>query len=393
VTALIRSLPKELRKRLVPVPDVAAKVLETLEPRKRPLLEALASEIEVQRGVRIAPTDWDLTRLPAYLKMTFSVEDEQGKVVASGQDLSALREQVRPKLRAALAAATRKLERTGQTTWTFGKIPKVVALPGTGQSIRAYPSLVDEGTTVGLRALESPEAQRLNMRAGMRRLLTLTIPSPARAYQAKLGNQAALALLEAPHASVSAVLEDASTAAITALMGEPVFDEASFEQVRVHVAGNAQGVMARIIADVVRILQAAREVRRQLDNLHGAALDPVRRDVASQIGRLVFPGFISATGARRLPDVERYLRGAAWRLERLTKAAAVDRDRMKAIQELEDAHRRVLEELPAGVVDGELGEVPWLLEELRMSYFAQAIGPKGQPSAKKIRRILDDAGR
>jgi len=375
------------------VPDVAAKVLETLEPRKRPLLEALASEIEAQRGVRIEPTDWDLTRLPAYLRMTFSVEDEQGKVIASGQDLSALREQVRPKLRAALAAATRKLERTGQTKWTFGKIPKVVALPGTGQSIRAYPSLVDEGTTVGLRALESPEAQRLNMRAGMRRLLTLTIPSPARAYQAKLGNQAALALLEAPHASVGAVLEDASTAAITALMGEPVFDEASFEQVRAHVAGHAQGVMARIIADVVRILQAAREVRRGLDSLHGAALDPVRRDVASQIGRLVFPGFISATGARRLPDVERYLRAAAWRLDRLTKNAAVDRDRMKAIHELEDAHRRVLEELPAGVVDGELSEVPWLLEELRVSYFAQAIGPKGQPSAKRIRRILDDAAR
>ena len=95
--------------------------------------------------MRIAPTDWDLTRLPAYLKMTFSVEDEQGRVIAAGQDLSALREQVRPKLRAALAAATRKLERTGQTTWTFGKIPKVVALPGTGQTIRAYPSLVDEG--------------------------------------------------------------------------------------------------------------------------------------------------------------------------------------------------------------------------------------------------------
>ena len=178
-------------------------MLENLEPRRRPLLEALASEIEAQRGVRIAPTDWDLARLPAYLKMTFSVEDEQGKVIASGQDLSALREQVRPKLRAALAAATRKLERTGQTTWTFGKIPKVVALPGTGQAIRAYPSLVDEGATVGLRALESPEAQRLHMRAGMRRLLTLTIPSPAKAYQAKLGNQAALALLEAPHASVA----------------------------------------------------------------------------------------------------------------------------------------------------------------------------------------------
>jgi ATP-dependent helicase HrpA len=368
-------------------------VLERLEPRRRPLLDALAAEIEAQRGVRIAPTDWDLSRLPTYLKMTFSVEDEQGKVIAAGQDLSALREQVRPKLRAALAQATRKLERTGQTTWTFGKLPKVVALPGTGQTIRAYPSLVDEGQTVGVRALESPEAQALNMRAGMRRLLTLTIPSPARAYQNKLGNQAALALMEAPHASVGAVLEDAATAAITALMGQPVWDEASYDQVRAHVAGNVNGLMARIIADVVRILQAAREVRRQLDNLHGAALADVRKDVASQIGRLVFPGFITATTVQRLPDVERYLRGAAWRLERFTKAAAVDRDRMRTIHELEDAHRRLLEELPAGAVNGELSEVPWLLEELRVSSFAQAIGPKGQVTPRKIRRILDEAAR
>jgi ATP-dependent helicase HrpA len=228
------------------------------------------------------------------------------------------------------------------------------------------------------------------MRAGMRRLLTLTIPSPAKAYQTKLGNQAALALLEAPHASVSAVLEDASTAAITALMGEPVWDVAGFEQVRAHVAGHVSGVMARIIADVVRILQAAREVRRQLDALQGSAFDPVRRDVASQIGRLVFGGFISATGARRLPDVERYLRGAAWRLERLARNAAVDRDRMRVIHELEVEYARVRD---AGGRNGELAEVPWLLEELRISSFAQAIGPKGQPTAKRIRRILDEAVR
>jgi len=393
VIALIRSLPKELRKRLVPVPDVAAKVLERLQPRRGPLLEVLGAEIEAQRGVRIAPADWDLSRLPNHLRMTFSVEDEQGKAIAAGQDLSALREQVRPKLRAALAAATRKLERTGQTTWTFGTIPKAVALPGTGQTIRAYPSLVDEGATVGLRALESPEAQRLHMRTGTRRLLALTIPSPVRQYQAKVGNQAALALLEAPHASVQAVLEDAATAAISSLMGEPVWDEASFVRLRDHVAGHVASELARILADVVRILQAAREVRRRLDDLRGAAPGDVRRDVGSQIGRLVFPGFITATGARRLPDVERYLRGASWRIERLHKAAAIDRDRMHAIHELEDLHRRRLEDLPPGAVNGELSEVPWLLEELRISYFAQAVGPKGQVSAKKIRRILDEAAR
>jgi ATP-dependent helicase HrpA len=227
------------------------------------------------------------------------------------------------------------------------------------------------------------------MRAGMRRLLMLTIPSPAKAYQARLGNQAALALLEAPHSSVVAVLDDASTAAITALMGEPVWDEAAFEQVRLHVAGHVSGVMARIIADVVRVLQAAREVRRLLDGLHGAAFDAVRHDVSSQIGRLVFPGFISATGAMRLPDVERYLRGAAWRLERLTKNAAVDRDRMAVIHQLEDEYSRVRD----GGANDELAEVPWLIEELRISFFAQAIGPKAQPTAKRIRRILEETAK
>ena len=108
VIALIRSLPKDLRKRLVPVPEIAAKVLENLTPRQRPLLTALAEEIEAQRGVRIPPDAWDLTRLPAHLKMTFRVEDENGKVVASGQDLAALREQARPTLRAALARAPRR---------------------------------------------------------------------------------------------------------------------------------------------------------------------------------------------------------------------------------------------------------------------------------------------
>jgi ATP-dependent helicase HrpA len=170
-----------------------------------------------------------------------------------------------------------------------------------------------------------------------------------------------------------------------------VWDEAAFARLRDHVAGNVAGRMARIVADVVKVLQAAREVRRRLDELRGAAMADVRQDVASQIGRLVYPGFISATGAARLPDIERYLRGAAWRLERFTRSAAVDRDRMGSIHELEALYRRVLDDLPAAAADGELGEVPWMLEELRISSFAQAIGPKGQVTARRVRRILEDA--
>ena len=161
---------------------------------------------------------------------------------------------------------------------------------------------------------------------------------------------------------------------------------------RDHVAGNASGVMARIIADVVRILQAARAVRTRLDDMHGAAFDEVRRDVGAQIGRLVFPGFITATGARRLPDVERYLRAAARRLERLPNAPAPDLDRMRGVHELEREYEARVASWPAGrPLPAAVREVPWLLEELRVSHFAQSLGTRGQVSAKRIRKVIQDA--
>jgi ATP-dependent helicase HrpA len=149
---------------------------------------------------------------------------------------------------------------------------------------------------------------------------------------------------------------------------------------------------AAVVADVVRILQAAADVRRRLNALSGAPFADARQDVARQVGRLVFPGFITATGVRRLADVERYLRAAERRLERLPDSVAVDRDRMRAVHELEDAYQRRLAAVPRGrAVDGPLGEVPWLLEELRVHHWAQALGTRGQVSNKRIRQVLATA--
>ena len=117
--------------------------------------------------------------------MTFRVEDEHGAVVAEGTDLGALRERVRPRLREELASAARGLEARGLTAWTIGELPRAVALPGTGQAVRGYPALVDEGETVGVRVLETPAAQRAAMAAGTRRLLLLGVPSPIRGVQAR----------------------------------------------------------------------------------------------------------------------------------------------------------------------------------------------------------------
>jgi ATP-dependent helicase HrpA len=395
VTALIRTLPKDLRRPLVPVPDVAAAALARMKPRSEPLLDALARELEALRGVRIPRDAWDPGRLPPHLRMTFRVEDERGALVAEGPDLDALRERVRPRLRQELASAAAPLEHHDLTDWTIGTLPKAVALPGTGQSVRGYPALVDEGATVGVRVLETPEAQRAAMQAGTRKLLALNVPSPIRHVQGTLGNAARLALAAAPHGSPRAVLEDATVAALEGLMadaGGPAWDEAGFARLRDHVAGNLAETTERVVREVVAILDAARDVERRLEPLaRASALAPAREDVERQLLRLVHPGFVTATGVRRLPDVERYLRAAARRLERLPNAPAPDLDRMRGIRELEREYEARVESWPAGPLPASLREVPWLLEELRVSHFAQSLGTRGQVSAKRIRKVIQEA--
>jgi ATP-dependent helicase HrpA len=396
VTALIRSLPKELRRSLVPVPEVAEQVLARVKPRSEPLLDALARELEALRGVRIPRDAWDPDRLPPHLRMTFRVEDERGALVAEGNDLDALREEVRPRLRQALSAAAKPLEHHGLTDWTIGALPKTVALPGTGQSVRGYPSLIDEGATVGVRVLETPDAQRAAMHLGTRKLLALNVPAPIRYVQGKLSNAAQLTLAAAPHASFRAVLEDATLAALEDLMAEaggPAWDEAGFARLRAHVAGNLADRTLAATRDAVRILDAARDLEPALEPLaRSAAFAAARADIERQLRRLVHPGFITAAGVKRLPDVERYLRAAARRIERLPNAAAADRDKLRGIEDLEREHEaRVASWPPGRPLPAALQEVPWLLEELRVSHFAQALGTRGQVSAKRIRKQIRDA--
>jgi ATP-dependent helicase HrpA len=233
------------------------------------------------------------------------------------------------------------------------------------------------------------------MRAGTRRLLLLTVPSPAHWVRDRLDVTAQLALSVAPHGSVGAVIDDAIAAAVDALVdagGGPAWDAAAFARLRDHVAGELAETTERVLAAAVQVLGAARDVQRRLEELTPAPFADARADVERQLRELLPPGFIARAGVRRLPDLLRYVRAAARRLERLPNAPAVDRDRMRAIQELERAHRERLAEWPSGRPQPPaLRELPWLLQELRVSQFAQGLGTAQPVSAKRIRRALDEA--
>jgi ATP-dependent helicase HrpA len=371
VTALIRSLPKEVRKQFVPIPETAERALAAMKPRSGPLTAVLAGTLGVEAR------QFDPGGLPPHLRMTFRIEDEYGEGLAEHHDLRVLREHLRPRLEAELGKATRGIERAGLTGWTIGTLAHEVELEGTGGAVKAYPALVDEGDTVAVRALDSAERQAAAHAAGVRRLLTLNVPSPLRHVQDRLDMHAQLALAAAPHEGVRGVLADATLAAIDSLTDELPWDEAAWRRLRDHVASKLAERTEQVVKQTARVLDAAKDVELRLQERTGAPFAPAREDVARQLGGLIFNGFISAAGADRLPDLERYLRAADHRLERLPDTLATDRDRMHAIHELEALAR------------GRTGEVRWMLEELRVAQFAQGLGTKGQVSAKKIRRALE----
>jgi len=343
VTALIRGLPKDKRRPFAPVGDVAARVAAALRPRKG----TLAGQVAEQLGLEAA--DFATDKLPPHLRMKFAVEDETGATLAFGADLEGLRAEVRPRLRARLSATG--IERTGLRE--FVAVPRLLELSG----LAAYPALVDEGATVGVRVFEDPAAQAAAHRKGLSRLLRFPSPPPTD-----------LIFATAP----PELLGDIAEAAADALV-ELVFSEDEWRRLRAHAAGRHGAVVRSVQGQVADVLRAAAAVRAAMDRRGGDALREVRLDVARQLGRLLHPGWVTAAGAARLPDLVRYLQAAERRLERAPDALAADRDHMATLRELE--------------TQATTPEARWLLEELRVSYFAPALA-RGKVSAKRVRAAL-----
>ncbi len=378
VVALLRTLPKRLRTPLVPIPDTATALLADVRPRSGPLLEVLTEAIQRLRGVRIGAADWSLDVLPAHLQITFCVEDEDGTLLASSRSLDALRDQLRPALKARLEHAVPALARHGMRGFDVDSLPRTVDLAG-GSGLRGFPALLDEGDAVGIRICDTAGEQAVTMARGTRRLLRLTVPSPRHWVTGQLGPQLTLALTAAPHRTLEATIEDATSAALdklTASGGGPAWDAEAFTALREHVRGALRPTTLDALIAFAQILQAARAIRERLDALPAnAVFGPARLDVARQLGRLVYPGMLAAAGLERLGDVERYLYAAAQRLQRLASHAVADRERMAAIHELEAQ--------AAG-----RGDVMWLIEEVRVAQLAPGPHVRSGATVKRVREAL-----
>ncbi len=292
VTELIRSLPKQLRTVFVPAPNTARAVAPRLDPGRGDLLDVLAAELGRLGGVRIPRDAWDLSRLPAHLRMTFRVRDGD-QVLAAGKNLDALREQLRPRLQAALSEAASGITRTGLRDWTFGTLPKVFSQ---GQ-LRAYPALADAGETVDIRLFPAEAEAEASMRRGTRRLLLLQVPSGVRSIAGRLPASAKLAMSTHPYPSTGALLDDCAACAADHVIqqaGGPAWDAAGFARL-VEAARSSLAVStAAVVDDAARALAAAHEVESRLSRT--AAPAPAVADMRAQFAALIYPGFIAETG-------------------------------------------------------------------------------------------------
>ncbi|MFF2362207.1 ATP-dependent RNA helicase HrpA [Streptomyces sp. NPDC058122] len=408
VTELIRSLPKPIRRNYVPAPNFAQKFLERAVPLQEPLTTTMARELKRMVGVPLTADDFDWSRLPEHLRITFRIVDERRRKLAEDKDLEALKLRLKPKARQAIsqaAAATAEreggesLERSGLTDWTIGSLRRVFETRRAGQPVKAYPALVDDGpaaNTVSVRLFDTEAEQAEAMWKGTRRLILRNIPvNPGKFASDKLTNAQKLALSANPHGSVQALFDDCATAAADKLIadfGGPVWDEESYRKLYDKVRAEIVDTTVRTVGQVQQVLAAWQACERRLKGVRSPTLLANLTDVRKQLDALVKPGFVTATGLRRLPDLMRYLVAADRRLQQMPTGAQRDTSRMEKVHEMQDEYAWLLEQLPQGrPVPSSVLDIRWMIEELRVSYFAHALGTAYPVSDKRIVKAIDAA--
>lgn len=475
IAALLKSLPKVIRRNVVPAADWAAKIAAELPAHPEgtgaaarstapitivPFAEAVASVIKKLVHVPVTGADFDLDRVPPHLRVTFRVVDGKGREVDSDKDLRALQGRLSERARDAVAStfadpdatsnrgrrggrpggadspATHSgdfsvqprtprpgqpgragserdggsafVERSGLTAFPTGlppipgngpdqqgtEIPRFVDLKQGGNTIRAYPALVDEGQTVGLRLLTTAEEQARAMPGGIRRLLLLAIPSPVNYVQQHLTSAEKLTLAASPYRSAQALFDDCLAACVDDVLFRVkpdglVFSKSEFETVRDRVSGVVMDTMFDTVKLVTSTLTAARKADKALKSASSITIMAALADARQQLDGLIYSGFISQTGLERLRHVPRYLNGISVRAEKLVANPGRDRVGLTEVESALSAFRNAGGTIPlAEHAPAHLVKARWMIEELRISLFAQELRTAESVSLQRIAKAL-----
>ena len=451
VTALIKSLPKAIRRNFVPAPDVARAACAALEedysPATDELIPSLALVLRRLRGVVVEPEAFNWDAVPEHLKMGFQVRNARNKILGEGKDLRALQQQLHKEIRGALAdslgasddtmakmvalaqggsgnsgtsaASAKKGAKNAQGSTTAqvadahgsqvreisgltefpadlfpnGEIPRKVQRIIATQAVNGYPALVDEETSVGLRIFPTEAEQLHAQRRGIIRLLQLQVPSPVRYVSEHLSHKEKIVFTQNPHGSIDELIRDCTVAALDHLVPHtPIFTHAEYSELYEHVRAELIETVFDVTKLVAEILSETTALKKAIKKATSLTTMHAVSDVKAQMENLVYPGFVAKTGYDQLVHIPRYLKAAQVRLTKLGPNLHRDNQLMLTVQDLEDSYDNAVKSLPTGtIVPDALRRVNWMIEELRVSFFAQELGTAYTVSEKRIAKAQREA--
>ena len=393
VIALIKSLPKSYRRNFVPAPNYAQAFLGRAVPLEKPLLDTLIYELRRMTGVTVEAEHWNWEQIPSHLKMTFRVVDENGKKIAESMNLDELKFSLKDRVQESISAvADDGIEQSGLHIWSFAELPQCYEQKQRGFSVKAFPAIVDEKDAVGIKLFETEFEQAVAMQQGLRRLLLLNVPSPIKYLHEKLPNKAKLGLYFTPFGRVLDLIDDCIACAVDKLIadfGGFVWNEEGFDKLRDFVRENLNEVTVDIAQKVEQILTLTHQINQRLKGKMDFTMAFALSDMKSQISGLIYQGFVQKSGYARLPDLLRYLQAIDKRMDKLAQDVNRDRAAMLHVEQVQQAYQQLLAKLPKSKpISDEVAEIRYMIEELRVSLFAQQLGTKYQVSDKRVLNVI-----
>jgi ATP-dependent helicase HrpA len=393
-TALLKSLPKATRRNFVPTPNHARAAVASADPVAGYIGDELARVLRELTGVVIPAGEWDWSRVPDHLRITFRVEDPGGKVVGEGKELAALQEQLAPQVRQTMQRAAASVERKGLRQWTFGDLPTTFEMRVDDRVIQGFPAVVDHGDSVAVEVLASPQERDAATKLGVRRLLLLNTTAPWKRVLALLSNTQRLTLGHNPHGSVADLLQDCLAAAVDSIVaqrpGGQVLGQQEFDETLRIVRSQVVARIMDVIELVEPVLVRSRQVELALAALTSPIMAPAKSDMEAQLRSLVYAGFVAGTGFSRLRHLERYLRGILLRCDHAPGQVARDAEHADTVARVQAEYDVLVAALPLSRRGGaDVQELRWMIEELRVSLFAQTLGTVHPVSEKRIYKAMD----
>jgi ATP-dependent helicase HrpA len=391
VAELIRGLPKGLRRNFVPAPDFARAFVAAEAPREESLAQVLAAFLQRTTGVAVGAADFAAVSLPAHLQMRFELHDEGARgqaprVLADSRDLAELRARWQARARTAFADRTDlELNDTEATSWDFAHIPEQVAAAG---GLTAYPALVDLGDAVALRVFERAGEARAAHRAGVTRLLRHALATAAKATRRRLPISQAVALKYLPFGTLESLRHDLVEGAFADVLARHALDVRDAEAFA-SLCAQAQRELVAASIGRLELAEAIIEAHAEFQSWRypprpGFAGDSYA-DLEEQHDALLTPGFLHTLPRARLAQLPRYLKAMRLRAERLRLDPARDRQRLSQVMPY---WRAWLRHQASGADAEALDDLRWLLEEWRVSLFAQELKTAEPVSAKRLARAL-----